>query len=95
MAKTPRKIPIRRVIFKIKPPAHPAHLMQIKGAATKAEGAVAETEVATGVEAIRRKENGIASSTTRTMIIAQTIAQTRRDSKLSSRRKRRRRGLAP
>jgi hypothetical protein len=64
--------------------------------ATKAEGAAVEAEVAVGAEAIRRKENGIASSTRRMMITDQTIAQTRKDSKISSRRKgRRRRGLVP
>jgi hypothetical protein len=55
------------------------------------EGAAAEAEVAAGAKAIKRKENGITSSTRRTMITAQTIAQTRKDLKLSSRRKRRRR----
>jgi hypothetical protein len=35
-------------------------------AAAQAEGAVAEAEVAAGAEAIRRKENGTASSTRRT-----------------------------
>jgi hypothetical protein len=95
MAKTPRKIPIRRAIPKTKPPAHPVHHIQTKGAAAKEEGAAAEAEVVAGVEAIRRKENGIASSTRRTMITVQTIAQTRKDLKLSSRRKRRRRGIVP
>jgi hypothetical protein len=84
------------VIPKTKPPAHPVHHIQTKGAAAKAEGAAAEAEVVAGVEAIRRKEDGIASSTRRTMITVQTIAQTRKDLKLSSRRKRRRRrGLVP
>jgi hypothetical protein len=55
------------------------------------EGATVEAEVAVGAEAIRRKENGIASSTRRMMIIVQTIAQTRKDWRLSSRKKRRRR----
>jgi hypothetical protein len=56
----------------------------------------AEAEVAAGAEAITRKENGIASSTRRMMIIVQTIAQTRKDSRLSSRRKEsRRRGPIP
>jgi hypothetical protein len=64
--------------------------MQIKGAAAEAEGAAAKAEVAAGAEV------GIASSTRRTMITAQTIAQTRKNLKLSSRRKRSRgRGLAP
>jgi hypothetical protein len=57
-------------------------------------GVAAEVEVAAGAEATTRKENGIASSTRIMTITAQTIAQTRKDSSLSSRRKgRRRRGL--
>jgi hypothetical protein len=76
-----------------KPPACLVHHTRIKGAAAAAEveGAAAEAEVAAGAKAIKRKENGITSSTRRTMITAQTIAQTRKDLKLSSRRKRRRR----
>jgi hypothetical protein len=94
--KTPRKILIRRAIPKTKPPARPVHHIQIKGAAAQAEGAATEAEVVAGAEAIKRKENGIASSTRRMMIIVQTISQTRKDLKLSSRRKRRRRrGLVP
>jgi hypothetical protein len=61
-----------------------------------AEGVAAEAEVAAGAEAIRRKQNGITSSTRKTMITAQTIAQTTKELKLSSRRKRRRgRGPVP
>jgi hypothetical protein len=52
---------------------------------------VAEAEVAAEAEAIRRKENGTASSTKRTTITVQTIAQTRKDFRPSSRKKRRRR----
>jgi hypothetical protein len=55
------------------------------------EGATVEAEVVVRAEAIRRKENGIASSTRRMMIIVQTIAQTRKDWRLSLRKKRRRR----
>jgi hypothetical protein len=59
-----------------------------------AEGAAAEEEVAAAVVATTKKENGIAFSTRRMTITAQTIAKTRKDSRLSSKRKgRRRRGL--
>jgi hypothetical protein len=50
----------------------PPHSKQ--GADIGAERAAAEAEVAAGAEATTRKENGIASSTRRMMIIAQTIA---------------------
>jgi hypothetical protein len=86
-----RKILIRKAIPKTKPPARQVHHIQIKGATTEEGGAAGEAEVAEGAEAIRRKENGIASSTRRTMITVQTTTQTRKDLKLSSRRKRRRR----
>jgi hypothetical protein len=67
-----------------------------KGADVGVEGAAAEVKVAAGAEATTRKENGISSSTRRMTITTQTIAQTRKDSKLSSRRKgRRRKGPVP
>jgi hypothetical protein len=67
-----------------------------KGAAVEAEGAAAEAEVIAGSEATTRKENGIASSTRRMMIIVQITAQTRKDSRLFLRKRgRRRRGPAP
>jgi hypothetical protein len=53
----------------------------------RAEGVAAEAEVAAGAKATRGKENGIAFSTRRMTIIAQTIAHTRKDSRLSLRRK--------
>jgi hypothetical protein len=93
-ARTPKKIPIRRVTPKIKPLAHPVHRIQIKGAAAEAEGAAAEAEVAAGAEANTRKENGIASSTRRMVITVPIIAHTRKDLKLFWKKKgRRRRGL--
>jgi hypothetical protein len=96
MAKTPRKFPTRGAILKIKHLVHPILRTQTRGADVGVEGAAAEVEVAAGAEATTRKENGIASSTRRMTITTQTIAQTRKDSKLSSRRKgRRRRGLVP
>jgi hypothetical protein len=92
----PRKIPIHKLTPKAWSLARLVHHIRIKGAAAEAEGAEAEAEVAAGAEAIRRKENGIVSFTRRTMITVQTIAQTRKDLKLSLRRKRRRRrGLVP
>jgi hypothetical protein len=42
--------------------------------AAEVEGVVAEAEVKAGAEAIKRKGNGIASSTRRTTITVQTIA---------------------
>jgi hypothetical protein len=96
MARTPRKIPIRRVTPKTKLLARLVHHIQIKGAIAEVEGAAAEAKVTAGAEAIMRKENGIASSTRRMMIIVQITAQTRKDSRLFLRKKgRRRRGLVP
>jgi hypothetical protein len=87
--RTPRKIPIRRVTPKTKPPARLVHHIQIKGVA-------ADAEVAAGAKAITRKENDIASPTRRMMIIVQITAQTRKDSRLFLRKKgRRRRGPVP
>jgi hypothetical protein len=67
------------------------HYIQIKGAATEAAGTAAEAEVTAGAEAITRKENGIAYSTKRMMIMVQITAQTRKDLKLFLKKKRRRR----
>jgi hypothetical protein len=95
-ARTPRKIPIHWVTPKTKPPARLVHHIQIKGTAAEAEGAATEAEVTAGAEAITRKENGIASSTRRMMIIVQITAQTRKDLRLLLRKKgRRRRGPVP
>jgi hypothetical protein len=91
----PRKFQIRRAILQTKRLARLALRTQTRGADTGAEGAAVEAEVAAGAEATRRK-NGIASSTRRMMITAQTTAQTRKDLRLFSRRKgRRRRGPIP
>jgi hypothetical protein len=89
----PKRIPIRRVTPKIKPPARPVHRIQIKGATAKAQGTAAEAEFATGAEANTRKGNGIAFCTRRTMIIVPIIAQIRKDLRLFLKKKgRRRRG---
>jgi hypothetical protein len=48
---------------------------------------VAGVEVEAEAEAITKKENGTAFSTRKTKITAQTIAQTRKDSKLSLRKR--------
>jgi hypothetical protein len=94
----PRRIPIHRLTPKAWSLARLVHHIQIKGVAAGAEGAAAEAEaeVAVGAEAIMRKENGIASSIRRTMIIVRIIVQTRKDSRPSLKRKgRRRRELVP
>jgi hypothetical protein len=93
-AKTPRKFPIRKAILKVKHLVRPALRTQTRGADVGAEGATVEAEVAAGAESTTKKENGIASSTRRMTTTAQTIAQTIKDLRLSSKRKgRRRRGL--
>jgi hypothetical protein len=74
-ANTPRRIPIHRLTPKAWSLARLVHHIRIKGAAAEAEGAVAEAEVAVGAEAIMRKENGIASSTRRTMIIVELLSR--------------------
>jgi hypothetical protein len=84
-AKTPRKTPTRKLIRRAWSLAHLVPLIPIRGEAAGAE--VAEV----GAEATARKENGIAFSTRKTMTIAQIIAQTRKDSRLSSRRRGRKR----
>jgi hypothetical protein len=90
MAKTPKKTPIRRLIRRAWSLAHLVPLIPIRGGA-----GAEEAEVAVGVEAeaeaTTRKENGTAFSTRKTMIIAQIIAQTRKDSRLSSKRRGRKR----
>jgi hypothetical protein len=92
----PRRIPIHRLTPRAWFLARLVHHIRIKGAAAWAEGAAAEAEVAAGVEAIMRKENGIASSIRRTMIIVQIIVLTRKDLRPSLKRKgRRRRELVP
>jgi tRNA A58 N-methylase Trm61 len=53
---------------------------------------VAGVEVEAEAEAITKKENGTAFSTRKTMITAQTIAQTRKGSKLSSKKRGRKKG---
>jgi hypothetical protein len=88
MAKTPRKTPIHRLTHRTWSLTHLVHHTRIKGEA-------AEAEVAAGVEATMRKENGTAFSVTKMMTIARITVQTRRDSRPSSRRRvRKRRELA-
>jgi hypothetical protein len=92
MAKTPRKIPVRRLIRRVWFQAHPVLLIPIRGEAAGAEEVVAGVEVEAEAEAITKKENGTAFSTRKTMITAQTIAQTRKGSKLSSKKRGRKKG---
>jgi hypothetical protein len=66
-------------------PPSPPHSNQ--GEAAGAEEVVAGVEVEAEDEAITKKENGTASSTRKTMITTQTIAQTRKGSKLSLRKR--------
>jgi hypothetical protein len=91
MAKIPRRIPIRRLIHRVWSQAHLAPLIPTRGEVAGAEeveaGAGAEAEA----EATARKENGIAFSTRKTMTIAQTIAQIRKGSKPSSKKRGRKR----
>jgi hypothetical protein len=89
--KAPRKTPIRRLIRRAWSLARLVPLIPIRGEAAGAEEAEAEVGVEAGAEATTRKENGIAFSTRKTMTIAQIIAQTRKDSRLSSRRRGRKR----
>jgi hypothetical protein len=90
-AKTPRKTPIRRLIRRAWSLPRLAPLIPIRGEAAGAEEAEAGVGVEAGAEATTRKENGIAFSTRKMMTIAQTIAQTRKDSKLSKRKRGRKR----
>jgi hypothetical protein len=94
MAKTPRKIRVHRSIRRVWSQAHPVLLTSIRGEAAEAEEAVAGVEVEAEAEAITKKENGTAFSTR--MTTTQTIAQTRKGSKLSSKkRERKKRGRVP
>jgi hypothetical protein len=91
MAKTPRKTPIHRLIRRAWSLPRLAPLIPITGEAVGAEEAEAGVGAKAGAEATTRKENGIAFSTRKTMTIAQTIALTRKDSKLSLRKRGRKR----
>jgi hypothetical protein len=90
-AKTPRKTPIRGLTRRAWSLAGLVPLIPIRGKAAGAEEAEAGVGVEAGVKATTRKENGIAFSTRKTMTIAPIIAQTRKDSRLSSRRRGRKR----
>jgi hypothetical protein len=90
-AKTPRKTPICRLIRRAWSLARLVPLIPIRGEAVGAEEAEAEVGVEAGAEATTRKENGIVFSTRKMMTTAQIIAQTRKDSRLSSRRRGRKR----
>jgi hypothetical protein len=91
MVKTPKKIPVRRLIRRVWSQAHLVPLIPIRGEAAGAEEVKAGVEVEAEAEAIMRKENGTAFSTRKTMTIAQTTAQTRKGSKLSSKKRGRKR----
>jgi hypothetical protein len=95
MAKTPRKTPIRRLIRRAWSLARLVPIIPIRREAAGAEEAEAEAGVDAGAEATTRKENGIVFSTRKTMTTTQIIAQTRNDSRLSSRRGRKRRERVP
>jgi hypothetical protein len=90
-AKTPRKTPIRRLIRRAWSPVRLDPLIPIRGEAAGAEEEEAGVGVEAEAEATTTKENGTAFSTRKTMTIAQTIAQTRNDSRLSSKRRGRKR----
>jgi hypothetical protein len=85
MAKMPRETPIHRAMHRVWSPTRLAHHTPVKGEAAEA----AEAGVAAGAEANMRKESGIAFSIRKTMTIVQTIAQTRKDLRPSSRRRER------
>jgi hypothetical protein len=72
-------------------PTRLAHHTRVKGEAAEAGEAAAEAGVAAGAEANMRNESGIAFSVRKTMTIVQTIAQTRKDLRPSSRRRGRKR----
>jgi hypothetical protein len=91
MAKTPKRIPARRLIHRAWSQAHLVPLTPIRKEAAGAEEVEAGVEVEAEAEAITRKENGIAFSTRKTMTIAQTTSQTRKGSKLSSKKRGRKR----
>jgi hypothetical protein len=90
MAKTPKKILARRLIHRAWSQAHLVPLTPVREEAAGAEEVEAGVEVEAEAEAITRKGNGIAFSTRKTMTIAQTTGQTRKDSKLSSKKRGRR-----
>jgi hypothetical protein len=91
MAKTPRKTLIRRPIRKAWFLTCLVHRTPIKREAAGAGEVEAEAGVAAGAEATTRKENGIVFSTRKTMTTTRIIAQTRKDSKPSSRKRGRKR----
>jgi hypothetical protein len=91
MAKTPKKIPVRKLIRRVWSQAHLVLLIPIRGEAARAEEVEAGVEVEAEAEAITRKENGTAFSTRKTMTIAQTTVQTRKGSKPSSKKRGRKR----
>jgi hypothetical protein len=91
MTKIPRRTPIRRLIHRAWSQAHLAPLIPIRGEAAGAEEVEAGVGAEAEAEATMRKENGIAFSTRKTMTIAQTIAQIRKGSKPSSKRRGRKR----
>jgi hypothetical protein len=86
-AKTPKKILAHRLIHRAWSQAHLVPLTPIRGEAAGAEEVEAGVEVEAEAEAITRKGNGIVFFTRKTMTIAQTIAQTRKGSKLSSKKR--------
>jgi hypothetical protein len=90
-AKTPRKTPFCRLIHRAWSLGQLVPLIPIRGKAAGAEEAEAEVGVEVGAEATTRKENGIVFSTRKMMTTTQIIAQTRKDSKPSLRRKERKR----
>jgi hypothetical protein len=90
-AKTPRKIPIHRLIHRAWSLTRLVPLTPIKGEAAGAGEAEAKAGVAAGAEATMRKENGIVFSIRKTMTTAQITVQTRKDSKPFLRRKERKR----
>jgi hypothetical protein len=64
--------------------------------AVEVEGEAAEAEVAAGAKAIKKKGSGIASFIRRMMTTAQTITRTRKDLRLSSKKRTtRKRGTIP
>jgi hypothetical protein len=91
MAKTPRKTPIRRLIHRAWSQAHLVPLIPIRGEAAGAEEVEEGVGVEAEAEATTRKGNGTAFSTRKKMTIAQTIAQTRKGLKISSKKRGRKR----
>jgi hypothetical protein len=89
-AKTPKRIHALKLTHRVWSQAHPVLLIPTRGEAVGAEEVEAGAEAEAEAEAITRKENGTAFFTRKTMTIAQTIAQIRKGSKLSSRKRGRR-----